>query len=204
VLLIHGWEGKGMQLCSFVDPLLQAGWSVLSIDLPAHGKSTGSDTTIMECAESIRLLLERFPDTSALISHSFGALCSVLALSTLTGSTPRKLCTVGAPFSIQEVIHRYADFLGLGLRARIELDSLIEKKLEKSLKDISPEELLAKLDLSLLVLHSEDDLEVPVDDAQRWADVSKNPELRIFSDLGHRKILRSSKAIGKVLEFLDT
>nr|MBA3542137.1 hypothetical protein [Deltaproteobacteria bacterium] len=42
VLLVHGWEGRGSQLGSFVEPLVAAGLSVVAFDAPAHGDSAGN------------------------------------------------------------------------------------------------------------------------------------------------------------------
>src|SRR3954471_12912224 len=39
VLLVHGWEGRGSQLGSFVEPLVAAGLSVVAFDAPGHGDS---------------------------------------------------------------------------------------------------------------------------------------------------------------------
>src|SRR5205085_10246750 len=41
ILLVHGWEGRGAQLGALVEPLVDAGFSVLTFDGPAHGDSSG-------------------------------------------------------------------------------------------------------------------------------------------------------------------
>src|SRR2546427_12072126 len=42
VLLVHGWGGRGVQMGSFVAPLLARGYRVVWFDQPGHGES-GSD-----------------------------------------------------------------------------------------------------------------------------------------------------------------
>ncbi|HEX8728518.1 MAG TPA: hypothetical protein VF739_07855, partial [Ktedonobacterales bacterium] len=44
VLLVHGWEGRGMNLGMFIAPLTAAGYQVLALDGPAHGESPGEQT----------------------------------------------------------------------------------------------------------------------------------------------------------------
>ncbi|MEO1086922.1 MAG: alpha/beta hydrolase, partial [Acidobacteriota bacterium] len=42
VLLMHGWESRASRLATpWVEPLLAAGYSVLSFDAPGHGESPG-------------------------------------------------------------------------------------------------------------------------------------------------------------------
>ena len=39
VLLVHGWSGRGTQLVKIADELIELGYSTISFDAPAHGKS---------------------------------------------------------------------------------------------------------------------------------------------------------------------
>ncbi|MEO1084501.1 MAG: alpha/beta fold hydrolase, partial [Acidobacteriota bacterium] len=58
VLLIHGWGGRGLQLGAFAEPLAEAGFRVLAVDLPAHGESSGKSTSLPEAAEAITAVLD--------------------------------------------------------------------------------------------------------------------------------------------------
>ena len=53
ILLVHGWSGRGTQMFKIADTLLENGFSVVSFDAPAHGKSVGSTTIMSEFIESI-------------------------------------------------------------------------------------------------------------------------------------------------------
>ena len=53
VLLVHGWSGRGTQLVKIADALLELGYSTISFDAPAHGKSKGSSTIMTEFIVSI-------------------------------------------------------------------------------------------------------------------------------------------------------
>src|SRR3989304_6214218 len=39
ILLVHGWSGRGTQLFKIADELVKTGYSTISFDAPAHGKS---------------------------------------------------------------------------------------------------------------------------------------------------------------------
>src|SRR5688500_5679937 len=46
VLLVHGWGGSAAQMTALVRPLLNEGLSPIAIDLPGHGASAGTSTSI--------------------------------------------------------------------------------------------------------------------------------------------------------------
>src|SRR5260370_8004934 len=72
VILIHGWEGYAAQLTHFVGPLVDAGFRVVSFDMPAHGSSTGRQISVFDMSRAIRAVGEVFSPTRAGIAHSLG------------------------------------------------------------------------------------------------------------------------------------
>jgi alpha-beta hydrolase superfamily lysophospholipase len=69
VLLVHGWEGRGAQLAAFVDPLVEAGLSVVTFDAPGHGASTGSRSSLPHFAWGVRGVSDAIGGTRAIIGH---------------------------------------------------------------------------------------------------------------------------------------
>lgn len=53
ILFIHGWSGRGTQCAFFIEPLLDAGYQVISFDSPAHGGSPGSQSSILQFADTL-------------------------------------------------------------------------------------------------------------------------------------------------------
>src|SRR5262245_28927912 len=51
VLFMHGWAGRTTQFRKFLDPLIREGFRAVGFDGPAHGKSEGIQTTILEFEE---------------------------------------------------------------------------------------------------------------------------------------------------------
>src|SRR5689334_378119 len=79
VLLVHGWEGRGAQLGSFVEPLVRAGLSVVAFDAPAHGDSAGRRLYLTEMADCVVDVARAVGPLHAIIAHSFGAAAVLLA-----------------------------------------------------------------------------------------------------------------------------
>ena len=53
LLLVHGWSGRGTQLVKFADAFAAKGYSTVSFDAPAHGKSPGNTTIMTDFITSI-------------------------------------------------------------------------------------------------------------------------------------------------------
>src|SRR5262249_20927589 len=56
VVLVHGWGGAGGQLTAFVTPLVERGFSVATFDAPAHGRSTGTRTSLLDFAAGLEAI----------------------------------------------------------------------------------------------------------------------------------------------------
>src|SRR5688572_1856462 len=51
VLFSHGWEGTARDMVPMAHAVAQQGRSVTVFDMPAHGRSTGRTTTLIEMAD---------------------------------------------------------------------------------------------------------------------------------------------------------
>ena len=81
VLMIHGWSGAAAQWARFIGPLVQAGYNVVAIDLPAHGSSEGTRTDLQQCVEAVLDTGDRIKPIHAVVGHSLGATAVTLALA---------------------------------------------------------------------------------------------------------------------------
>src|SRR5690606_6027032 len=52
-LLVRGWSGRGTQLVSIAEALRKEGFTIISFDAPAHGKSEGKVSYMTMFIESI-------------------------------------------------------------------------------------------------------------------------------------------------------
>ena len=53
VLLVHGWEGRGVNLGKFIAPLVDAGYQAIALDGPAHGESPGKTMDPVHFAQGV-------------------------------------------------------------------------------------------------------------------------------------------------------
>src|SRR6185295_11999735 len=76
VLLVHGWGGHAGQFAGFVEPLVQKGFRAVALDLPGHGSSRRSLSSLRHFATAIAHAGELFAPLAGLVAHSFGSAAS--------------------------------------------------------------------------------------------------------------------------------
>ena len=101
ILLVHGWSSRGTQLVKFAEGLIKHGYSTVSFDAPAHGKSSGSTTLMPEFIASIHEIEKQFGPFEAAIGHSLGGMA--LLNATRKGLKINRLVTMGSGNVIKDI-----------------------------------------------------------------------------------------------------
>jgi pimeloyl-ACP methyl ester carboxylesterase len=203
ILLVHGWGGRGSQMSAFINPLVSAGYSVFALDGPAHGESSGTQTDMFEFALAIKAAFEVVGSPYAIIAHSFGSACTLLAMREHTIAVS-KLILMGCPSSAIWVTENFADKLAISKK----IVSGMRKQLEKrygnkwSWEDLSLVNMIKSINCPILLVHDYDDHEVPYEHALALAKANLRCEVFLSTKQGHRRILRAPEVINKSLEFI--
>ncbi len=200
VLLVHGWEGRGTQLGRFVEPLVQAGFRVVAVDLPAHGESAGTRTDLIECTEALRKVGRDVGPVAGIIAHSFGGAITTLALE--RGLDAKAVVLIASPSSIHDVLQRFEQLIGLSAAAARSFRAAIERQTRVKVADVEIFERVARLQVPALIVHDRGDREVPLHDAERLAARWPNATLVATDNLGHRRILKDDEVIRRATEFV--
>lgn len=201
VLLIHGWNGRGTQLASFVKPLLKAGFRVLAFDAPAHGKSTGKRTTIYEIADVIIELNKRYGPVHAVITHSFGG--PSLALAIRQGFTAERIVCLCPPASAEGLVDKFAHTLHISDKSIRVMKQLIEKRFGKTVwSDVSMVNNVTEQTVPAMIIHDEDDNDVPWQEGYAVSQAWPGSRFVKTRGLGHHRILRDKATIKTVADFI--
>jgi pimeloyl-ACP methyl ester carboxylesterase len=200
VLLAHGWAGRGGQLRAFVPPLLQAGFSAVVYDAPAHGASEGSRTTLLEFADVMCALGEARGGFHGVIAHSLGAAAAVLAMS--RGLRVGRVVLVGAHSDPGAFFRDFLAFLRMPEDLRDHTSRRLERKFAFRWADFDLERHVARLEARALLVHDRADAEVPFRNAARLAAAWPSATLLETSGLGHRRVLRDGAIVARVATFL--
>ncbi|MGV3459938.1 MAG: alpha/beta hydrolase [Flavobacterium sp.] len=202
VLLVHGWSGRGTQLHSIGAKLLKCGYSTVSFDAPAHGKAPGKTSDMTEFIAAILELDNQYGPFDFAIGHSLGAMAVLNSIK--RGLKVKKAVTIGAGDIIEDIMNSFTESLGIEVATGKLMIKLFEKKFGETINSYSAYIAAQDVAVPLLVVHDEDDTDVPVSAAHHIAEQLKHVEVMITKGLGHRKILGDSKVIKKIMEFLNT
>lgn len=202
VLLVHGWSGRGTQLVKFADALIDSGYSTISFDAPAHGKSPGNKTIMTEFIASIIEIDKQFGSFEAAIGHSLGGMALLNAMK--KGFKTKRLITIGSGDKVQDILNDFVAKLKLNSKFSSHLQKHFENKYKEPMENYSAFLAAKEIEIPVLVIHDENDYEVPVDASIHIHDHLKNGELLITQHLGHRKILGNPFVIKKTIEFITT
>lgn len=200
ILLVHGWSGRGTQLFKIADELLQNGYSTISFDAPAHGKSQGKTTIMSEFIAAILEIEKQFGPFEIAIGHSLGGMSVLNAIK--DGLKVNKAVIIGSGDIVQDILDEFIFKLGLKKEIGDNLRDLFEEKYQVKMNDFSAYRAAQKIKIPVLVIHDNDDPEVPVKSGIHIYENLEKGILYLTDGLGHRKILGNQNVIKKTLEFI--
>lgn len=200
ILLVHGWSGRGTQLFKIAEELIQNGYSTISFDAPAHGKSEGTTTIMSEFIASILEIEKQFGPFEIAIGHSLGGMSVLNAVK--DGLNVNKAIIIGSGDIVQDILDEFISKLKLKNEFSDRLRLYFEDKYQLKMDDFSAYKAAQKIEIPVLVIHDNDDPEVSVKAGKHIHQNLKNGFLFLTDGLGHRKILGNQNVIKKILEFI--
>ena len=200
VLLVHGWSGRGTQLVKIADEMLKLGYTTISFDAPAHGKSPGKTSNMTEFIASILELEKKFGPFEFAIGHSLGGMSILNSIK--RGLKVKKAVIIGSGDIVEDIMDDFVEKLGMNIAISKKMKANFEKKIGETMDSFSAYVAAREVSIPVLVLHDKDDEDVPVKAAYHINENLKESELVITEGLGHRKILGDAKVIKKITDFL--
>jgi pimeloyl-ACP methyl ester carboxylesterase len=200
VLLVHGFEGNRAQFAAIVEALVGRGFAAVALDVPAHGESAGDELTAVKFIAAIERTLARLGPVHAVIGHSLGGAMSLYSVARSGGS--RRVAVVSAPSSLMRELKRFAAALGLSERGTRAFIASVETHVGRPAADFDVRHLAGKVDLPLLMIHDQNDRQVPVVEAARTAHVLPGAELMVTRGLGHNRLLADPAVVNALVAFV--
>ena len=201
VLLVHGWSGRGTQLFKIADELIKNGYSTVSFDAPAHGKSPGNKTLLPEFVASILELDKQYGPFEFAIGHSLGSMSILKAIT--EGLKVKKAVIIGSGDIIQDIIDSFLEKLKLSKKVGELMKIYFEKKSGTAMESLSSYISAQQVTVPVLILHDEKDLDINISCAHNIHKHLKGSELVTTENLGHRKILGDKKVLEKIIHYLN-
>ena len=202
LLLVHGWHSRGTDLGAFVDPLVSAGYRVVTFDAPGHGQSPGRRTTFFEIADVIDTLAQTFGPLHGIVTHSFGTPCATFVLH--NGLRINRIVCLSPPAHFDSLLSTFSQRLQLPDRVTRKLMDMLERDFGTDLGErVSTDTHVKKLSsIPALIIHDRDDRTIPWEEGEAVAKAWPNARLVLTKGLGHRRILADSEVVRKTVDFM--
>jgi pimeloyl-ACP methyl ester carboxylesterase len=200
VLLVHGWEGSAHDFGSLAAEFRAGGFGVVAFDHPAHGGSTGRQTTLPEMARAIRDVGLAAGPLAAVVAHSLGATAALLALR--DGLDAGCAVVIAPPRDGPYFLRQLADVMGLPAARFDGARRVLEQRLGP-LDGLQADRVVSALRLPGLVLHDEGDRQVPFAHGAAIAAAWPGARMVPLTGMGHRRVLDSPEVHGEILRFVQ-
>jgi pimeloyl-ACP methyl ester carboxylesterase len=200
IVFVHGWSGRATQVAAFVEPLSVAGYCVIAFDAPAHGKTPGSRTNILEFAAALQVIAANHGPLHGVIAHSFGGMALAYALQ--QGVDAGRVVCLGSPARLEFLVDRFARMLTLPDPVLTDLRRRLEKRFTANVwESMSTDSNARTLTMPALIVHDRDDREVPWRQGKMIAAAWPAAQWLATRGLGHRRILRDAATVKAVVDF---
>lgn len=202
-LLVHGWSGYGLQYEHFIKMLLDKGYTVFSFDAVAHGRSEGSQTTVLEFIQTIEELLKIEKQVDVLIGHSLGG----VAVSHFAfDERVDRLGIISSPSSSEVVMDTFQRKINASDDTVRGIEVYVQTHFGRSLASFFPSELfkIKQPTKPTFLIQDETDKEFPISSHYELRDLFRKHFPFISEGWGHTRLLENPDVIQFVSGFIDS
>ncbi|WP_240723455.1 alpha/beta fold hydrolase [Flavobacterium sp. GT3P67] len=199
ILLVHGWESNASRWENLLPYLKKSGSTIIAIDGPAHGLSSGKEFSIPKYAEFIHIAVEKFKP-QYLIGHSIGGKTCLYYQSVYQNDALKKMVILGAPSDFNIILNNYITLLSLNTKISKSLEDHYLNHFKLNLEQFSGKLFASKLNIKGLIAHDIDDTVVLFEEGKKIAGAWENAIFIETKGLGHS--MHDAELYEKVSRFL--
>lgn len=199
ILLVHGWESNAARWEKLLNHLKKSGSTIIAIDAPAHGLSSGKEFNIPQYAAFIDIIVQKF-NPKYLIGHSLGGKTCLYYQSTYQNNNIEKIVILGSPSDFKIILNNYINLLSLNAKISKELENHYLKVFNLELEHFSGKLFASKIKTKGLIAHDTEDTIVLFEEAKKIASSWQDAVFIETKGLGHS--LHGEELYQKVYAFL--
>ena len=199
ILLIHGWESNSSRWKKMLPYLKKSGSTIIAIDGPAQGLSSGKEFTVPKYAEFIDIAAKKYKP-HYIIGHSMGGKTSLYYQYKYQNPSIQKIVILGAPSDFTIILENFTTLLSLNSTVTKALKNKYTKHLNLNLDQFASKEFASKINVKGLLAHDVEDTVVLFDEGEKIATSWKDAQFIATKGLGHK--LHDDVLYRKVYSFL--
>jgi pimeloyl-ACP methyl ester carboxylesterase len=187
VLLAHGWESHSGRWRKIAPMLAQAGYQVVAVDAPAHGRSAGRQFTMVHYAEVLRALFQRLGPIDTVIGHSVGGAAMVWAMGTAAPALrPRKAVIMGSFSEVRTIMDAARTEMAASERLMAEMDNEFVRRIGAPVSHFSIATAASQLHaVSSLLIHDRQDRVTHFGESEKLYQAWPGAQLFATEGFGH-------------------
>ncbi len=166
LFLIHGWESNSARWKKALPYILKSGYTVVAIDAPAHGLSSGKDFNAHKYTEFIHHVAKMY-NPNILIGHSIGGKACLHYQTIHKNKNVEKIVVLGAPSDFKSIFENYVSLLGLNTKVNSGLINYYKANFNLSNKEIEGSLFSNESNIKGLIAHDIDDKVVAFSEAKK-------------------------------------
>ncbi len=200
ILFLHGWQSNAFRWKKFIESFDRERYTLLAVDAPGHGASSGR---ILNVPMYARLIAQIMEDTEIefILGHSMGCFSALHAMHDVTAKRPKGAVLLAAAASAEEFVGFFKEVVGLSSRAERELRTFFKSYVGHEVSYFETDRYAPSMEFPALIIHDRGDLEIPVKYAQRLHEAWPQSELMLTDGLGHR--MRDESVVSQTIDFCD-
>ena len=201
ILLVHGWESNASRWKKLLHHLKPLGKTIIAIDAPAHGMSSGKEFNAPKYAEYINILTQKYAPTY-IIGHSIGGAAVTLYLNKFKTDFVKKVVLLGSPSDFKIINNNYVEMLSLNSKVKTLLEVYYYEKFGININEFKGHSFAENFSQKAIIAHDVDDEIVLIDEGKKYASTWKNAIYIETTGLGHS--MHDENLYQKISEFIHT
>ena len=200
VLLTHGWCGWGLQMAPLAQSLQHAGWAPWVLDMPAHGRSGGRSSTLVQFVRALHHVVACTPSIQAVVAHSMGGGAACIAAA--SGLPVERLVLIAPHLDVEQLARQWVAAFGLSDATRGAILRYLELRERTRVELLSIAHNAPRVQAPTLLVHDRHDSIVPCASSRAFAEQLPRAQLLLTKGLGHRRVLTDTDVHRRVVDFL--
>jgi pimeloyl-ACP methyl ester carboxylesterase len=198
IFLIHGWESNGSRWKKLLKHLEKTGKTVIAIDAPAHGLSSGKEFNVPMYASFINEVAQKY-QPKHIIGHSVGG-HAIAYYQKHYKHNLESIVLLGTPSDLKNILNNFINLLGLNQKVYGLLKQYTRDRFKIDVEEFSAAQLLENCQIKGIIAHDNQDDVVHITEGKKIASSWKNAQFIEISGFGHS--MHDENLYKKITEFV--
>jgi predicted alpha/beta hydrolase family esterase len=199
ILLIHGWESNAARWEKLLQFLKKSNNTIIAIDAPAHGLSSGTEFDVPTYAEFINEIC-KIHKPRIIIGHSMGGVACTYYQHHYQQNHLEKMILLGSPSDFNVLMQNFTNTLGLNTKVYKLINEYIKKRFNINTDEFTSQKFLKNTNIKGIIAHDLNDDVVHFSEAQKLASTWQKAQFIETNGLGHS--MHDDKLYQNIYQFL--